>query len=132
MPKAADSNIKATRLSGKCHVIATSAWIKHPDVADGAIFGKFPHLFHTDSFDTASQDIIKPCPRCPDILLDYLSGPSQDPLTLMDIFCGAGGMSQGFTRTGLATAICGVDVSRSCCETYQYVNLLLINRPIHN
>jgi 2-polyprenyl-3-methyl-5-hydroxy-6-metoxy-1,4-benzoquinol methylase len=100
-------------------------------VEDGAILGKFPHLFHSDAFDLISEsslhseqarlspDILPPCSMCPDTASDYLSSLALDPLTLMDIFCGAGGMSQGFTRTGVATAICGVDVSRSCCETYQ-------------
>lgn len=130
-PKASNSKIKATRLGGKCYVIATSAWTSRPDVADGTIFGKFSHLYHSDAFDAASHpplrsgqaqldpDVVPSCPLCHDTISDHLSHLAQEPLALMDIFCGAGGMSQGFTRTGVATPICGVDISRSCCETFQ-------------
>lgn len=38
--------------------------------------------------------------------------------TLIDLFCGAGGMTQGFTQTGSFTPILAVDFDASACATY--------------
>ena len=40
-------------------------------------------------------------------------------LRMMDVFGGAGGMSQGFVGAGVAEAAYHLDVLKPCCETFQ-------------
>jgi DNA (cytosine-5)-methyltransferase 1 len=40
------------------------------------------------------------------------------PLTVLDLFCGAGGLSLGFTKAGFKV-ICAIDNCESALETYE-------------
>ena len=38
---------------------------------------------------------------------------------VIDLFCGAGGFSEGFRQAGYKIA-CGIDIKKDCCETYKH------------
>ncbi|MGL4652449.1 DNA cytosine methyltransferase [Cetobacterium sp.] len=40
--------------------------------------------------------------------------------TVLDLFCGAGGMSLGFEKTERVTVVSAIDFSKEACKTYQY------------
>lgn len=120
------SNVDITRLAGKCQVIHSDDWYAREDVQDGSVFMAKPHLYHVDEMVTTpglkrrrrplDRDILAPCRLCKE-------SPRQDPpLVMMDVFCGAGGMSQGFVQAGVAKAAYGIDVSPSACATFQLVH----------
>ena len=123
------SSIDIRRLAGKCQVIHTTAWLARPDVPNGEVFGTEPHLYHADEvFTTPGPDperrplnpeLLVPCKNCTEDTRRKEERLRQAPLALMDVFCGAGGMSQGFVRAGLAKAAYAIDISPSSCATYR-------------
>lgn len=128
------SAIDISRLAGKCQVIHTTAWVVRPDVSNGDIFGSEPHLYHADEIFTTpgpnperqplSPQLLTPCNICTEEKKQDEQRLRQKlPLILMDVFCGAGGMSQGLVRTGIAKAAYAVDISPSSCATYRYAPL---------
>lgn len=55
-------------------------------------------------------------------VVDCIETPPTNNLTLVDLFCGAGGLSKGFEMTGRFTPILGVDIFTSAMQTYKRNN----------
>lgn len=55
-------------------------------------------------------------------VVDFIETPPTNNLTLVDLFCGAGGLSKGFEMTGRFTPILGVDIFTSAMQTYKRNN----------
>lgn len=96
-------------------------WAPRNDVQDGTVFLSHPHLFYAEDMLLTSgprpqrehlrpSDLF-PCGACG-------VQPADEPLVMMDVFGGAGGMSQGFERAGVAEARYHVDISEACCRTF--------------
>lgn len=111
-------------LLGKCAVIATDTWRARADVQNGDVYGAEPTLYHTESL-SSSQHTPRQLKRPRRNSGATLSQSTPDlsrvrtKLHMLDVFCGAGGMSQGWVRAGVAEIVCGVDVSPSACKTFQ-------------
>lgn len=55
-------------------------------------------------------------------VVNCIETPPTNNLTLVDLFCGAGGLSKGFEMTGRFTPILGVDIFTSAMQTYKRNN----------
>lgn len=55
-------------------------------------------------------------------VVDFVEAPPTNNLTLVDLFCGAGGLSKGFEMTERFTPILGVDIFTSAMQTYKRNN----------
>ncbi|MBM7701089.1 DNA cytosine methyltransferase [Kurthia huakuii] len=78
---------------------------------------KFINLISSLNHDEGKCEIPKLCNSCRRQILEE-SMRNNRP-TLVDLFCGSGGMSLGFNRTGFKTVFAN-DIEPSCIETYLY------------
>lgn len=121
--------VRTESLLGKCAVIPTDAWRARTDVQNGDVYGAEPTLYHTETTSSSQHAPRQPKRPRRDIGVT-LSQSTPDlsharpKLRMLDIFCGAGGMSQGWARAAVADIVCGIDVSPSACETFRLVLVL--------
>jgi hypothetical protein len=63
----------------------------------------------------AFQELARPCRRC----RDELSGSRVTKLRTLDLFCGAGGLTQGLVESGICEPTYAVDHDMAALETYK-------------
>lgn len=61
---------------------------------------------------------VKPAPRVPDLAQYLKSIDWDDSVTVVDLFCGAGGMSQGFSQVEGVEVVAGIDVDAIALMTH--------------
>lgn len=59
------------------------------------------------------------CKYCNTYILNARKSVSDDALTMVDLFCGAGGLSLGFTQEGFVTSLAN-DIEECCVDTYAH------------
>lgn len=80
-------------------------------------WNKFLALIAKNSHDNGYCEIYKMCNQCRQDI--FKASQLDKKLTLVDLFCGSGGMSLGFNRAGFKTIFAN-DIEPSCIETYMY------------
>lgn len=129
VPNSDEIDIGANAICGKCYVTSTDDWCELVEDSQGDLYGQHPHLYHADPKEiprASKSKSARPnplvdtvCHECADDAVARAADLEKTPLRLMDIFCGAGGMSQGFARARVAEAKYAIDISPSCCETFK-------------
>lgn len=71
------------------------------------------------------NDLVKSCNHCPiskycnSYIKTARAAVNEDTLTMVDLFCGAGGLSLGFTQEGFVTSLAN-DIEECCVDTYAH------------
>lgn len=74
------------------------------------------------SICNAQQSDCDKCPvfkYCNTYIANARKSVSEDALTMVDLFCGAGGLSLGFTQEGFVTSLAN-DIEECCVDTYAH------------
>ncbi|MHC6181106.1 DNA cytosine methyltransferase [Clostridium sp. JNZ X4-2] len=90
------------------------AYIQHEEIKDA--FGKM---------ESICNEISQQCSQCP--IKKYCNtyirmvreNVNEDSLKMIDLFCGAGGLSLGFTQEGFITSLAN-DIQNCCVDTYAH------------
>lgn len=69
------------------------------------------------SFDTF-QELSRPCRRCQ----DETAAARVTKMRMLDLFCGAGGLTQGLVASGICTPKFAIDHDSAALETYRWVS----------
>ncbi|KAF8308828.1 S-adenosyl-L-methionine-dependent methyltransferase [Clavulina sp. PMI_390] len=122
-------HISSQEIHSKCFVVTTMDWelqIKKLGCTEGDLLGIYPNLYHVTPMDLRETGASSSKPRateppaqeaCKTCLTEALEAlPSR--LNILDVFCGAGGATQGLVRSGVAIGAFANDISRSACKTY--------------
>lgn len=69
--------------------------------------------------DTQKCDICPVCRYCNTYIKNARAAVNEDSLQMVDLFCGAGGLSLGFTQEGFVTCLAN-DIQDVCVDTYAH------------
>lgn len=64
-------------------------------------------------------DLCPVCKYCNTYIENARKGVNRDSLKMIDLFCGAGGLSLGFTQEGFVTSLAN-DIQECCVDTYAH------------
>lgn len=71
-------------------------------------------------------ELASPCKTC----VDEASGPRVTKMRMLDLFCGAGGLSRGLVQSGICDAKYAIDHDEAALKTYECV-IVLCNDSIY-
>lgn len=116
----ADSSIALNNLTAptnELYLNRRADFIKLKDEHEGGLNGLLAKA--------SSLCVEKNCDRCPirnycnHFIMSRRNAVSADALKMVDLFCGAGGLSLGFTQEGFVTALAN-DIQECCVDTYAH------------